>query len=44
MRRSERLYVRVGHLDRVMSVDAPKAGAHNAVLSQFYRLRDAFGA
>jgi regulator of CtrA degradation len=44
VRRSERLYERVGHLDRVMYVEAPKAAAHNAVLSQFDRLRDAFGA
>jgi regulator of CtrA degradation len=43
VRRSERLYDRVGHLDRVMYLEAPKAQAHNSVLSQYDRLRDAFG-
>jgi regulator of CtrA degradation len=44
VRRSERLFERVGHLDRVIYLETPKAAAHNAVLSQFDRLRDAFGA
>lgn len=44
MERSERLFERVRHLDRRMYVDATEDAAPNAVLSQFDRLRDAFGA
>jgi len=41
--RSERLYERVRHLDRRMYVDEGEAEAPNPVLSQFDRLRSAFG-
>lgn len=42
--RSERLFERVRHLDRRMYVDANEAATPNAVLTQFDRLKDAFGA
>lgn len=42
--RSARLYDRVRHLDRRMYVEGPAEEAPNPVLSQFDRLRDAFGA
>ncbi|MFN3857243.1 MAG: DUF1465 family protein [Caulobacter sp.] len=42
--RSARLYDRVRHLDRRMYVEGPDEEAPNPVLSQFDRLRDAFGA
>jgi len=44
MDRSERLFERVRHLDRRMYVEAADDTAPNPVLSQFDRLRDAFGA
>lgn len=42
--RSERLYERVRHLDRKMYVDHDEEAGPNPVLSQFDRLRSAFGA
>ena len=44
LERSSRLYDRVRHLDRRMYVEAREDEVPNAVLSQFDRLRDAFGA
>ncbi|WP_333586039.1 protease adaptor protein RcdA [Phenylobacterium sp.] len=44
MERSERLFERVRHLDRRMYVDVAEDAAPNPVLSQFDRLRSAFGA
>ncbi|MFN3521667.1 MAG: DUF1465 family protein [Phenylobacterium sp.] len=41
--RSERLYERVRHLDRRMYVEEAEEEAPNPVLSQFDRLRSAFG-
>ena len=41
--RSERLYERVRHLDRRMYVEDAETEAPNPVLSQFDRLRNAFG-
>lgn len=41
--RSERLYERVRHLDRRMYVEEGEEEAPNPVLSQFDRLRSAFG-
>ena len=41
--RAERLYERVAHLDRRMYLEAPGEEVPNAVLSQFERLRSAFG-
>jgi regulator of CtrA degradation len=42
--RAERLYERVSHLDRRMYVEGAAEDAPNPVLSQFERLRSAFGA
>lgn len=42
--RAERLFDRVRHMDRRMYVEAAAGPAPNPVLSQFDRLRDAFGA
>jgi regulator of CtrA degradation len=42
--RSERLYERVRHLDRRMYVEDAEGEAPNPVLTQFDRLRTAFGA
>jgi len=44
MDRSERLFERVRHLDKRMYVESAEENAPNPVLSQFDRLRDAFGA
>ena len=41
--RSERLYERVRHLDRRMYVEETEAEAPNPVLTQFDKLRSAFG-
>jgi regulator of CtrA degradation len=41
--RAERLYERVAHLDRRMYLEIPGEEAPNPVLSQFERLRTAFG-
>ena len=41
--RAERLYDRVGHLDRRMYLEAPGEAPPNPVLSQFERLQTAFG-
>lgn len=42
--RAERLYDRVRHLDRRMYVEGPAEAAPHPVLSQFDRLKQAFGA
>lgn len=42
--RAERLYERVAHLDRRMYVEAPGDEIPNPVLSQYERLRTAFGS
>ena len=42
--RSERLFERVRHLDRRMNVDSGEVAGPNPVLSQFDRLKSAFGA
>ena len=42
--RAERLYERVRHLDRRMYVDVAAESPANPVLSQFDRLKSAFGA
>ena len=41
--RAERLYDRVGHLDKRMYLEAPSEAAPNPVLSQYERLQSAFG-
>jgi regulator of CtrA degradation len=41
--RAERLYERVAHLDRRMYLEGPAEELPNPVLSQFERLRTAFG-
>ena len=41
--RSERLYERVRHLDRRMYVEGPAEESPNPVLSQYDRLKNAFG-
>jgi regulator of CtrA degradation len=41
--RAERLYERVAHLDRRMYLEAPEEEVPNPVLSQFERLKSAFG-
>lgn len=41
--RAERLFERIAHLDRRLYIEGPAPAGPNTVLSQFDRLREAFG-